>query len=266
MTGPDQPVQPSQDAHDATEGAGVPTAPARQPAAQFPLFPRKSGWLRITLVLIAFGGLSAVVIGVLIGIGTHQANVSTPSAGATPASTTTSGGHASPAARGGIPAERSTTGTTKPNIVSAAKVAESGGALSLPQSMAKPVISWQFGPGGTHLAAVSRLFGDALQAAGIRQYPEMKSACTQLTGSVATAMAGPAIPDAAMQALYAKALAELARGATDCRAAIRLSVDESVVAHVDTTLLHQSMSELGAGAEDIFRATAEIEIASRQHH
>ena len=134
--------------------------------------------------------------------------------------------------------------------------------------MKSELINWQSGSGGRHLTAVSSGLGDALQAAGIRQYAPMKHACAQLAGSVATAEAGPQIPDAAMQKLYTKALTELAKGAADCQTAIssKPSGDETVAAHVDTTMLHQSMSELSAGATDIFRSTAEIEILSRQHH
>jgi len=71
-----------------------------------------------------------------------------------------------------------------------------------------------------------------------------------------------------MQELYAKALTELAKGATDCRAAISIkpSGDETNETNVDTTKLHQSTSELSAGATDIFRATAQIQIIARQHH
>jgi hypothetical protein len=75
---------------------------------------------------------------------------------------------------------------------------------------------------------VTRLFGDALQAEGIRQYFEMKSACVQLAHSVSTAEARPQIPVGAMQMLYGKALAELAKGAADCQAAITMKPgDES---------------------------------------
>ena len=96
----------------------------------------------------------------------------------------------------------------------------------------------------------------------------MRYACTQLGSSVATAAAGPQIPDAAMQRLYTKALTELAKGAADCRAAISVkpSGDETNETNVDTTKLHQSTSELSAGATDIFRATAQIQIIARQHH
>ena len=134
--------------------------------------------------------------------------------------------------------------------------------------MNSELINWQSGSGGKYLTAVSSGLGDALQAAGIRQYAPMKHACAQLAGSVASAEAGPQIPDAAMQMLYAKALAELAKGAADCQMAISStpSGGESVAAHVDPALLHQSVSELSVGAKDVFRSTAEIAILSRQRH
>jgi hypothetical protein len=71
-----------------------------------------------------------------------------------------------------------------------------------------------------------------------------------------------------MQNLYTKALSDLAKGAADCRAAISIkaSGDETTQANVDTATLHQATAELSAGATDIFRSTAEIEILSRQHH
>ena len=155
----------------------------------------------------------------------------------------------------------------KGKVPSAAQVAESGGALSLLANMQSRVIAWQSGPGGTHLAAVTRLFADALQAGDVRQYFDMKSACVQLTHGVSTAEAGPQIPVAAMQMLYAKALAELAKGAADCQAAITIKPgDESPETEVNATMRQQAASELAAGAREIFRSTAEIEIASRQSH
>jgi hypothetical protein len=96
----------------------------------------------------------------------------------------------------------------------------------------------------------------------------MRYACTQLAGSVAIAAGGPQIPDAAMEKAYTKALTELAKGAADCQTAISVkpSGDETSETNVDTTKLHQSTSELSAGATDIFRATAQIQIVARQHH
>ena len=249
MSGPDQPGQPSDDNYIPPEG--------RQQAAGRSSRPR--GWFWIGLSVIVLLGLSAALLAVGFG-GTHQAASSDSSAGpgaalGTPGST--SGGT--------VPKG---TSTAKGEVVSAAKLAEKGGALGLPKNTQSQVISWQSGPGGTHLAAVSSGLGNALQAAGVRQYSSMKRACAQLAATVATAKAGPQIPEAAMQELFAKALAELAKGAADCQTAIsvKLNGEGTVLAHLDTTMLHQSISELSAGATDVFRSTAEIQIISRQHH
>ena len=82
----------------------------------------------------------------------------------------------------------------------------------------------------------------------------MKYACAQLADGGAAAEAGPQIPDAAMQKLYAKALAELAKGAVNCRTAIpsKPDGDESDETYIDATTLRLATSELAAaGAEDI---------------
>ncbi len=265
MTSPDQPGQPSEDTNESSEEATEPSQDTQQSPGRFALSRDKSRWLWITLPVIAVAGLSVALINVAIGAGTHQATSGGPSVlpGAPPVTTTSTSGSSSKA--GQVPNGTSTAAGSAP---SAAQLAESGGALTLPTSMKSRVAKWQSGYGGTDLAAVSRLFGDALQAAGIRQYSAMKYACSQLAASVPTAKAGPQIPDAAMQMLYAKALVELAKGAADCQAAItsKPNGDESIETHVDATVLHLSVSELAAGARDIFRSTAEIEIVSRQHH
>ena len=151
----------------------------------------------------------------------------------------------------------------KGKVATAAQAAKSGGALSPPASMQSRVIAWHHGTGGKYLAAVTRLFGNALQAGGARQYTQMRTACTQLTRSVSTAEAGPQIPVAAMQMLYGKALAELANGAADCQAAITVKSagTKSTGTTVNAAMRQQAASELAAGARDIFRSTAEIEIA-----
>ena len=170
----------------------------------------------------------------------------------------TSGGTS--AATGGAPAAPGSSTASQVNqppnsskadgkVASAAQAAKSGGALSLPANMQSRVIAWQDGPGGKHLAAVTRLFGNALQAGGARQYWQMRSACIQLTRSVSTAEAGPQIPVAAMQMLYGKALAELAKGAADCQAAIAVKPtgdDETVGFVVNATKRQQAASELAA--------------------
>jgi hypothetical protein len=220
----------------------------------------KRAWLGITLSLIALAGVSAALIAV-VGGGSHQATSGSTSA----ASGATS---AAPGSIKASPVNKAPNSTSKAKVKlpTAAQVAESGGALSLPADMQSRVIAWQSGPGGTHLAAVTRLFGDALQARGARQYVNMRTACNQLVHSVSTAEAGPQIPVTAMQTVYGQALTELAKGAADCQAAITLKPgDESLQTKVNATTLGQSTSELAAGARDIFRSTALIEIASRQY-
>ncbi len=237
MTGPGQPGQPSK----ATDN---PPGDTRQLTGRSSRARHKGRW--IWLSVIALLGLSAALIYAGAG-GTHQAASSGSSAGS--------------GAAAGAP------GSTRGTAVSAAGLAAKAGALNLPKDMQRQAVSWHSGPGGTRLAAVSNWLGTALQAGGVRQYSSMRHACTQLAGSVATAKAGPPIPDAAMQDVYAEALSQLASGAAACQSAISLRSDsESVEVHLDTSLLRQSISELSAGATGVFRSTAEIEIISRQHH
>ena len=249
MASTDQPQRPAKD-HGNPQGDV-------QPAARSLRSRHKAPW--IWLSVIALLGLSAALLSYGLG-GTHQTASSGSVAG--PAGV---GGTATSASAGRAPKG---TSKTKGEVTSAAKLAEKGGALNLPTNMNSQLISWQSGSGGKHLTAVSGGLGDALQAAGIRQYAPMKHACAQLAGSVTTAEAGPPIPDAAMQTLYAKALAELAKGAANCQTAISFQPNgnESVAAQVDPTLLHRSVSELSAGATDVFRSTAEMAILARQNH
>jgi hypothetical protein len=255
MTSPGQLGQATEDSDELPQEAHEPQRHTRRrPTSRFSLPRHKRAWLGITLSLIALAGVSAALIAV-VGGGSHQA--------------TSGGTSAAPGSIKASPVNRAPNSSSKAKtkVPSAAQVAESGGALSLPADMQSRVIAWQFGPGGTHLAAVTRLFGDALQAGGIHEYAQMKNLCTQLAQSVSTAEAGPQIPVAAMQAVYGQALAELAKGAEDCRAAISVvpEGEEQTVA-VKAALFQQSKAELAVGAEDIFRSTAEIEIASRQYH
>jgi hypothetical protein len=266
MTSSDQQGGPSRGDDDALDKTQ--RLPGRSSRSRSKIRPATSRFKRarvpIGLAVLMLAGLSAALVYIATG-GTHQtassgSSVSNGSsvAGATPGTT-------SPAGGGTVPKG---TSTTKGSVISAAKLAQNGGALSLPKSMQASVTSWQAGPGGKDLTTVSTQMGTALQAGGIRQYTAMKYACTQLASDVAAAEAGPSIPDATMQQLYTTALAELAKGAADCRSAISVTPDgdESDATHVDTTMLNQSISELSSGARDIFRSTAEIEIASRQHH
>ena len=267
MTSPDQPGPSVEDTHDVSESAPGTSPTAQQEAAdQLSLSGNKIRWLWITLSVVAAAGLSAALIGVATGGGAHPGTSGGPPAGPGAAPGITSGSsqsgrsHAAHAPKG--------TSTSKNAVTSAAQLAAGGGALTLPSGMKNSAVSWASGPGGKDLAAVSARYGNALQAAGIRQYSAMRYACIQLARSVPVAQNGPQIPDIAMQKLYATALGELARGAADCQSAISSEPagDETMQTRENLALLHRSLSELTAGARDTFRATAEIEIASRQRH
>lgn len=208
-------------------------------------------------------GLSAAV---LVGVVAAVVSIATTGTHQTASSGSSAVGSARPGSGGTAP--HGGTSTAKGKVISAAKLAERGGALSPPKNIQGSLTSWQSGAGGRELTAISNWLGQALQATGVKQYSSAKFACSKLAGNVVTAQAGPAIPDTAMQALYAKALTELAKGAAGCRSAIstKPTGDETVDTNVDSAMLHQALSELSAGAGDIFRATAEIQILGRQHH
>jgi hypothetical protein len=264
MTSQNEPGPPARDNHnppgDTQPFGGQPPrsrAKSRSTRSRF-----KIGRLWIGLAVIAVLGLAA-------GLITYATGGSKPAASSGSAGSSQTGANASGTAGStGGTAPKGGTSTAKGKVISASKLAQQGGALSPPTSKQSSVTSWQSGAGGHDLTAVSNWLGDALQAGGIKQYSSMKSGCTRLASSVAAAQAGPKIPDAAMQKIYAAALTELVKGAADCRTAISVSPngEETVQAHVDATTLHQATTELSAGATGIFRSTAEIQILSRQHH
>ena len=127
----------------------------------------KIGRLWIGLSVIALLGLSAALITYGTG-GTKQAASSGSSAsGGTAGGTAGSTGGTAGSTGGTAP--RGGTSTAKGKVISAAKLAEKGGALSPPTSMQSRVVSWQSGSGGHELTAVSsparcRLAGGGHQA------------------------------------------------------------------------------------------------------
>src|SRR5258708_28796168 len=85
MSSPDQPGQPSQETHEPSQDT------LRQPAGRFSLRRGNSAWLGITLSLTALVAVSAALIAVATGSGTHQATSSasggpSTAAGAAPCS------------------------------------------------------------------------------------------------------------------------------------------------------------------------------------
>jgi hypothetical protein len=256
---------------EAPEASQPPPDDSQPTAAQ----PSPSGthfWLRIALPLAVL--LIAVVATVYMAAGgtSHSATSGTslavPGTSASHAPGTPPAGHGNGATgsgsgqAGGAPAGG---GQASGLTGSAAHTKLGSTALPLPKKLQAAVARWDAGRGGAALAAISSQFGTALQAADVKQYVPMRIACVKLAGKVATAQAGPAIPDAAMQKQYAKALADFAQGADDCKAAIsERSGDETIVTKVNPAQLHRSLSLIGAGATDLWRATAEI--VARRHH
>jgi hypothetical protein len=132
--------------------------------------------------------------------------------------------------------------------------------LRWPPGRKRQILLWDAGPGGKTLAAVREQMGSAMQSAGLKMYAAMRLACAQLASDVSIALAGPPIPDNAMQRLYARALAGLSRAAAGCRTAISVHVDgEDTAVHVNVPLLNRSRVEFAAASTKLYRATGEIE-------
>jgi hypothetical protein len=148
-------------------------------------------------------------------------------------------------------------GTAGPGLTSAG-IAKT--ALRWAPGNQHKMLAWKKGRGGTAWSAVTAQLGNAMQAGGVRLYPEMKQACVLLASSIATAQAAPAIPDSAIQRSYARVLSGLVGAAADCRGAIsvRPEGDEGQTIKLDKTLLSRAVAELAAGAKKLYTATAEI--------
>ena len=169
-------------------------------------------------------------------------------------------GHESAAAAPSRPGQPTSAGT------GSARPAPQGAAeLPIGRVALKPrnpghVVAWNTGPGGAALSALSVDVGRVLIVHGAGQFAQMKQACVSLAADVATAGVRPPIPDPAMETAYRQALASLAAGAADCRAAIswRVQGDEDTVTKTSPALLARAKSELDAGIRDLYRATGRI--------
>lgn len=183
-------------------------------------------------------------------------------------------GCTSPAAVGGSSASLSGTPThSGPSVTHGSPAAKDStvtrpgsGTLPMPKNLVVSVAAWDAGRGGTALKIVSGQVGIVLQAAGLRQYGTARSACVKLAAGITAAQSAQPIPDAAMQQVYKTALSTLARGAAGCRTAIsrRPGGGGYIRTLDDRTVLGQSTSALSVGADDLYRATGEID-ALRQH-
>jgi hypothetical protein len=206
----------------------------------------------VVCLCVVAAGVSVAVFSSPGGSRGHLAGASSnPTATMTQAARPTASTASSPAA--------SSRATTRPDITSHG-VATS--ALQWPPHLKPQILSWKGGPGGKALATVNSQMGSAMQAAGLKLYASMRVTCAELASDIGTAQAGPPIPYAAMQRMYAKALVKLSTAAADCRSAISLHADgEDMSVHVNKTLLSQSRLEFAATSKVLYRATAQIQSA-----
>jgi hypothetical protein len=200
-------------------------------------------WVVIAASASAFLGLGAGLTYVAISGGTGPAARLRPTAGTSPNPDSTH-----PVPRFNVPAQ------VDPVAL------PSTGAVPLPTYEQPQVKSWQAGPGGAALKQVSDQAGNVTQAEGLKQYVEMKAACTQLAISVTTAQDAPPIPDAALQSLYQKALGELGTGAGQCKTAIfeEPEGEEYVATTENTSALRAAALALKSGSRNLFLATSQI--------
>ncbi len=136
----------------------------------------------------------------------------------------------------------------------------SSGALPLPSSDQVEAAEWKSGEGGAALSAVTSQAGAVGQASAMKLYVEMKQACENLATSVSSAQSGPPIPVVAMEALYQKALSELATAAAVCQAGIseQADGDEYVLTTQNSADLSASIAALALGSKDLYEATGQI--------
>lgn len=142
------------------------------------------------------------------------------------------------------------------------KVTSDGNAKAAPRwspRLKREIARWAKGPGGRALAAVTAQLGVAMQTAGLKLYTTMKQACVALAASAGTARAGPPIPDAAMQHLYAKALTGIAADAAGCEHAISIRPGgETTQVGLNRPLLARTRLLFAAMSAELYRATGQI--------
>jgi hypothetical protein len=212
--------------------------------------------LLVTLVACLGVAAAGVSVAVFASPGGQANHIS--AANSTPTGNAASGAQTQP---GQPTAPASSRGTTGPKVTSAGVVTP---PLGWPPRLNHQILHWKAGPGGATLNAVEQHMGSAMQAAGVKLYGSMKLACASLASDVGAAQAGPPIPYAAMQRLYANALTGLSSAAADCRSAIsEHPSDETTAIQVNKALLDQARVEFAAMSKKLYRATAQIQSAHR---
>jgi hypothetical protein len=205
-------------------------------------WPSRRGWLVIAPSVLILFGLVAGVAFVVISSGPAPTGLR-PLAAASPNPDSTE-----PVPQYHVPAQ------VEPVAL------PSTGAIPLPTYEQPEVKTWRTGPGGEALKTVSNQAGNVAQAEGLKEYVEMKASCDQLATSVTAAQDAPPIPDAAMQALYQKALTEFATAAGQCQTAISEQPDgeEYVATTENAGELRAATAALSSGSKDLFQATGQI--------
>lgn len=175
---------------------------------------------------------------------------------ASPASTAmgTSVGSTRPIIKQFTPAHRSSSSDTPEAAIA---------AMRLRPALAAALRKWNAGRGGTVLAEVSADMSGAIQAAGNKLYVQMRPACSSLAAAVTAAKTAPPIPDASLQELYVTALATVQSGAAVCLNGIDEHAygDDGVETHENPALVSQSVTELTAGAKDLYPVTLKVAVA-----
>jgi hypothetical protein len=257
MTSPDEPLAPPEDSQ-----------PEAAPEASGPLR-RYWLWFALAAAVAVAGIIAAIIPGT--GTGTGAGTAAGAGAGAGTATAGASNGDGTGAGSAGASgAAAASSASASPGATGTAQAAGPAPAAvtslsHLPPKLADSLVRWDSGRGGTALAAVTGDLGAATQSAAFKNYSPMKTACTNLAPAVASAKAGPPIPDAAMQRRYSAALASLASAAADCEAAISVhSYGEGAQTRENPAVLHRSLSELATGARQLYLATGELN--NLKHH
>jgi hypothetical protein len=241
-----------------SEGTRAPAPPeeteapeARKPAPRIPA----------SVLTTAVAGVAVAVIGIGIyfatsgSVGNPTASGHTPSPvrGATSSASAAAAGRSTPGPMPGAP--RTPQSSVSASASTQARTQPGPGPIK--PSNPAPVKSWDSGPGGKALSAITAQSGSVLMAHSAGQYSEMLQSCQALASAVQAARTAPVIPDSAMQAKYTASLTAFGAAASDCTAAITQSTEgvEDTVTNVDQAKISQSISELNVGVADLYLAT-----------
>jgi hypothetical protein len=133
---------------------------------------------------------------------------------------------------------------------SAPTVTVSGARIDPPDpALALAVARWVKGGGQADLTALGTDFSALEDAANANDLPQMSASCQQLHSDVEQAQKYKPIPDQKAQTFWANALAQYARGATDCIA----GADGS-----NATLMTKASTEITAGSAQLDKVTARL--------